>query len=121
MLLSVWGCCRWPAKLHDGHKIYETATTIWLERNNPEALRDDFDTLVSLIPTPNTELTLHAAEYAWYQSFPFARHRLLTKPHERLHDYYSHELPGLLPLISPLTLDKQGLFFLTKKDFRRFH
>ena len=106
--------------LYDGRKIYETATTIWLERNNPEALRDDFDTLVSLIPTPNTELTLHAAEYAWYQSFPFARHRLLTKPHKRLHDYYSHELPGLLPLISPLTLDKQGLFFLTKEGFSAF-
>lgn len=101
--------------LNNGSKIYETATVIWLYRNNPDALRDDFDTLVSLIPTPNTELTLHAAEYPWYQSFPFARHRLLTKPNNRLHDYYSHELPGLLPLITPLTLDKQGLFFLTKE------
>jgi len=106
--------------LYNGRKIYETATTIWLYRNNPDALQSDFDTLVSLIPTPNTERTLHAAEYPWYQSFPFARHRLLTKPHKRLHDYYSHELPGLLPLISPLTLDKQGLFFLTKEGFSAF-
>ena len=44
--------------LSDGSKIYETATVIWLYRNNPDALRDDFDTLISLIPTPNTELTL---------------------------------------------------------------
>lgn len=101
--------------LYNGSKIFETATTIWLYRNNPTALQDDFDTLVSLIPTPNTELTLHAAEYGWYQSLPFARHRLLTKPNHRLHDYYSHELPGLLPLVSPLTLDKQGLFFLTRE------
>lgn len=106
--------------LNNGSKIYETATVIWLYRNNPDALRDDFDTLVSLIPTPNTEITLHAAEYAWYQSFPFSRHRLLTKPNDRLHDYYSHELPGLLPLISPLTLDKQGLFFLTKEGGSTF-
>lgn len=101
--------------LSAGRKIFETATTIWLYRNNPTALQDDFDSLVSLIPTPNTELTLHAAEYAWYQTFPFARHRLLTKPNKRLHDYYSHELPGLLPLISPPTLDKQGLSFLTRE------
>jgi len=107
--------------LYNGSKIFETATTIWLYRNNPEALRDDFDTLVSLIPTPNTELTLHAAEYAWYQTFPFSRHRLLSKPNHRLHDYYSHELPGLLPLISPLTLDKQGLFFLTREGSVAFN
>lgn len=101
--------------LHSGRKIYETATVIWLYRKNPEALKDDFETLVSLITTPNTEVTKYAAEYAWYQSWPFARHRLLTKPHERLHAYYSHELPGLLPLVSPLTLHKQGLFFLTRE------
>lgn len=106
--------------LNNGSKIYETATVIWLYRNNPDALRDDFERLISLIPTPNTELTLHAAEYAWYQSFPFSRHRLLTKPNKRLHDYYSHELPGLLPLLSPLTLDKQGLFFLTKEGSAAF-
>lgn len=101
--------------LSNGSKIYETATVIWLYRNNPEALRDDFEMLVKLIPTPNTELTLYAAEYAWYQSFPFSRHRLLTKPNKRLHDYYSHELAGLLPLVSPQTLDKQGVFFLTRE------
>lgn len=101
--------------LSNGRKLYETATVIWLYRNNPEALRDDFDTLVSLITTPNTELTYHAAEYAWYQSWPFARHRLLTKPHNRLQYYYSHELPGLLPLVSPLLLDRVGLFFLTRE------
>ncbi len=107
--------------LYNGSKIFETATTIWLYRNNPDALRDDFDTLISLIPTPNTELTLHAAEYAWYQTFPFSRHRLLTKPNHRLHDYYSHELPGLLPLISPLSLDKQGIFFLTREGSVAFN
>lgn len=101
--------------LSEGRKIYETATTIWLYRNNPTTLQDDFESLVSLITTPNTELTLHAAEYAWYQTFAFARHRLLTKPNHRLHDYYSHEVPGLLPLITPPALDKQGLFFLTRE------
>lgn len=101
--------------LSNGSKIYETATVIWLYRNNPTALKDDFDTLISLLPTPNTELTLFAAEYAWYQSLPFARHRLLTKPNNRLHDYYSHELAGLLPLISPPTLDKSGVLFLTRE------
>lgn len=101
--------------LSNGSKIYETATVIWLYRNNPDALKDDFDTLISLIPTPNTELTLYAAEYAWYQSFPFARHRLLTKPNNRLHDYYSHELAGLLPLITPQTLNKEGVLFITRE------
>lgn len=101
--------------LSGGRKIYETATTIWLYRNNPDALRDDFDSLTSLIPTPNTELPLHASEYPWYQSWPFARHRLLTKPNNRLEDYFSHELPGLLPLISPPSQDRQGLLFLTRE------
>jgi len=81
---------------HNGSKIFETATTIWLYRNNPEALRDDFDTLVSADSHPNTELTLHAAGMPGIRP-PLPRHRLL-KPNHRLHDYYS-ELPGLLPLI----------------------
>jgi len=43
--------------LYNGSKIFETATTIWLYRNNPEHCAMTL-TLVSLIPT---ELTLHAA------------------------------------------------------------
>jgi len=60
---------------------------------------------------PNTELTLHAA------GMPGIRLPLLPSPASPTTGCMTttpRELPGL-PLISPLTLDKQGLFFLTRR------
>jgi len=47
---SAWRMRLRPTQPVQRVKIFETATTIWLYHNNPEALRDDFDARM-LIPT----------------------------------------------------------------------
>lgn len=99
--------------LERGSTVITVASGVWLYRNNPAALEQDFSYLTDCLSTADSERAYEITENLWLQSLPCVWDGLLTKPYDRRDYYLSHEAPGLLPLVAPQTGDPKGLEFLT--------
>lgn len=99
--------------LERGSMVVTVASGIWLYRNNPAALEQDFSYLTDCFATSDSERAYEITENLWLQSLLYVWDGLLTKPYDRQDYYLSDEASGLLPLVAPQTGDPRGLEFLT--------
>ncbi len=98
-----------------GEMVVASSTGVWLYRNNPAALEQDFNYLANCLSTADSERAIEVTEHFWLQSLPFSWERLLRSPYDRRDYMFSHEVSGMLPLVAPRTGDESGISFLSRE------
>ncbi len=95
--------------LEEGDNVIHVATGIFLYRNNPQSLDQDFAKLADSLPGTNPYRERNIVPRIWLQSLPYVAEVFLLKPTDRSDIYLSRHATGLLPLTSTKAIDRKGL------------
>lgn len=95
--------------LQQGDSVVYVASGIFLHRNNPIALNQDFAYLRDCFPGTEPYRERNIVPRIWLQSLPYVDESFLQLPYERRDAYLSGDATGLLNLASTKVLDDKGL------------
>ena len=100
-------------ELFRGKTINSVGCLIWLSRNTPRELSNDFEVLETALDATISEHCKERIFDFWKQSQPWCATPLLTSPYKRTVNFQSDEATGLIQQLKPCTLDKEGIHFLS--------
>lgn len=95
--------------LHQGDTVVFVAAGIFLHRNNPIALEQDFAYLRDCFPGTEPYRERNIVPRIWLQSLPYVDSGFLKLPTDRSDAYLSGDATGVLSLASTKVLDQKGL------------
>lgn len=95
--------------LNQGDNVLFVASGIFLYRNNPQALDQDFAYLRDCFSGVEPYRERNIADRIWLQSLPYVDECFLKLPTDRRDNYLSSDATGLLNLASTKVIDKKGL------------
>lgn len=95
--------------LNQGDSVIHVSAGIFLYRNNPQALDQDFANLADCLPGTAPYRERNILPRIWLQSLPYVNEGFLKLPSDRSDTYLSRHATGLLPLASTKAIDNKGL------------
>lgn len=98
--------------LDEGDNVVHVASGIFLYRNNPQTLDQDFAKLADWLPGGAPERERNIVPRLWMQRLPYVNEAFLNLPTDRSQKYLSRHAAGLLNLTSTRSIDPKGLEFV---------
>lgn len=95
--------------LEEGDNVIHVAAGIFLYRNNPQTLDQDFAKLADYLPGTAPYRERNTVPRIWLQSLPYVNKGFLKLPTDRSDPYLSKHATGLMPLVSTKVVDSKGL------------
>jgi len=95
--------------LQEGDNVIHIAVGIFLYRNNPQTLDQDFAKLADYLPGTAPYRERNTVPRIWLQSLPYVNEGFLKLPTDRSDPYLSKHATGLMPLVSTKAVDTKGL------------
>lgn len=98
--------------LNQGDGVINVSSGIFLYRNNPQTLDQDFANLADYLTGTAPYRERNIVPRVWLQCLPYVNEGFLQQPTNRSYTYLSRHATGLLPLASTKAIDKKGLEFV---------